>query len=156
MSKDKTSILTLKGSIINSVTYAGYLDVSNNQNGTVGVSGPDSNFEWTVKVNCPIDDSSTTAENFNEYCITALHEYAPDRGGVGHEPTELKFWLKLYITLSTAPGVVYEVAVGQGSSGLKNNWWIGGEAVIYDANGASFAGTVGLSGDSDTINFNTL
>lgn len=153
----KTSVLILKGSVIKSVSYVdGSLRVTDNKNGTVGVSTtPNADFEWKVTVDCDRDGSEDMAEEFNLYCQSAVHEYAPKYGGVGKEPSELNFWLKLNIQLTTGTKT-YEVAVGQGNAGLTNNWWIGGAAVHYDDDGATFAGTVELSGDSDTINLNTI
>lgn len=151
------NVLELKGSIIKSVTYVpDSLVVTDDQDGTVSVSNKSNDdYEWKVTVDCPRDGSESVAEGFNTYCVTAAHEYAPKGGGVGEEPSELNFYLKLKIKLTTG-SEEYEVAVGQGHYSITNNWWIGGEAVHYDDDGATFAGTVGLSGDSDTINFNTI
>jgi hypothetical protein len=151
------NVLILKGSIIKTVTYvSNSLVVTDNKPGTVSIPNtPNSDYEWKITVDCPRDGSESVAEDFNLYCKTAVHEYAPKGGGVGEEPSELNFYLKIIITLAT-DNKEYEVAVGQGHYNLTNNWWIGGQVVHYDNDGATFADTVGLSGDSDTINFNTL
>lgn len=153
---NKESQIYLKGSIISDVTYVNNsLVVSNGDSGTVKISQGSDDYTWKVNIDCPRHSSAETAEGFNEYCKSAAHEYAPSGGGVGTEPSGLNFYLKVNIQLTT--GEEYqEVALAQGSNFSIENCWIGGASINNDSDGATFEGSVGLSGNSNTINFNTL
>lgn len=73
----------------------------------------------TVLVRSGRKKSKEVAE---EFAKKAVNMYAP-HGGKGGAPKELNFFFGL--TLTTEDGTDFDVYLGQGSTGIRNNWWIG-------------------------------
>ncbi len=83
---------------------------------------------FTISFNCNRKSSSSIAASFNAASGGGPCEYAAYDGG--GTPDELHFWFQLTINFTGTNGSgSATLNVGQGRSGLRNNWWLGGSIV---------------------------
>jgi hypothetical protein len=131
-----TNDVKLTSSLIEDISYVdGSLDIPPDQNPklppmigrTIGRVGP----EWKITLLADRKGSSDVAKNFVNKTGGPFHEYAPVGGGTGHKPDGLNFYFSVRITWNIGGvRVTDEVYLGQGRSGTRDNWWIGGNKVV--------------------------
>lgn len=134
---DSTNTVKFTGSCIKNVKFIdGSLYVTGgeptNPNPTVTNSGD----TWSVSVDCEREGSSTTANKYNQQ-ITAggkYHEFGLLSDVSTFLPSKLNLFFQVEITMQHSNGDSFEfknkVWMGQGHTGLRNNWWIGGMNMI--------------------------
>ena len=87
---------------------------------------------YTIEFDAGREASSAVADSYNALCGGQGHEWCT-ASATDSPPSELNFYFGLTLQLVSeeggGPATVY---LGQGSSGLVNNWWIGGEYVDND------------------------
>lgn len=122
----------LKSSFITGVDYV--------DNSLVITSGEDSDpppsidqdgDEWVITLDADRKNSEPPADGFNTASGNGAHEFGTNRVSAGSMPEELNFYFAVTVTLNfQGTSVPTRLYLGQGHSGTRNNWWIGGNAVV--------------------------
>jgi phospholipase C len=141
---------------ISSISYvSGSLVITSGQPSETPPTIEKSGSTYKITLMAGRSDSESVANSFNSAAGGSSKEYAPFRGG--GTPDELNFYFAVTLNLGQSSVTVY---LGQGHSGLRNNWWIGGGAIFSDADTPRLeyqAGTnivtLSISGDNETFEF---
>ena len=118
---------------------------------TAGPSNPYNNG-FSIEFDAGRSDTGPVADSYNSICGGADHEWSTN-SPIDSSPSELNFYfgLNLQLQSKSGPGTA-TVYLGQGSSGLANNWWIGGDCVkgssLKVLCGGQFV-TLSISGNGD-------
>lgn len=162
MSSPSTNILTItddSGTITGMSYFPGSVVVTSGQDSSPPPTVQKNGKIYTISFDCDRKGSSTTAASFNAASGGSTHEYAAYRGG--DTPDELNFWFGLQIEFSTSQGTGTAVLnVGQGHTGVHDNWWLGGSIVnsstpnlIVPIDNTALKLTLPLSGDISEYTF---
>lgn len=85
---------------------------------------------WTLTIGADRSNSAPVAESFNGKTGGSLHNYTNASGD--KSPDELNFYLGVVANFDVAgQSVPMTFYLGQGHYGLSNNWWLGGNNVLY-------------------------
>lgn len=85
---------------------------------------------WSVSIGADRKGSSAVANSFNAKTGGALHNYTNSSGD--KSPQELNFYFGVVGTFSVAgQNVPVTFYLGQGHYTFNNNWWLGGNSVLY-------------------------
>lgn len=162
MSSPSTNVLTItdNSATITGMSYvAGSVVVTSGQKNSPPPTVQKSGKVFTISFDCDRKGSSSVANSFNSASGGSAHEYAAYGGG--GTPDELNFWFSLQIEFSTSKGTGTAILnVGQGHSGVHNNWWLGG-AIVNSAkpdlsipiDNTAFKLTLPVSGDVSDYSF---
>ena len=96
----------------------------------------------TVSVTCQREGSTVTAGKYNQTIAAGgkYHEYGALADVGTLTPEKLNFFFQIEIEMQHADQTAFEFAnkvwMGQGHTGLRNNWWIGGMNMVNLGNGS--------------------
>lgn len=126
-----TNILTITDDSL-TITSMSYLDgsvhVTPGQKYNAPPTVQKSGKVYTISFDCDRKGSSDIASSFNQASGGKAYEYAGYGGG--GTPDKLNFWFSLLVNFTTSKGTGSAILnVGQGHSGTRNNWWLGGSIV---------------------------
>jgi hypothetical protein len=123
-----TNKVTIASSHIQQIRYKnGSLDISDGQPSSPPPAITKNGSTWTIALDAGRDGTESVAVRFTQKAGGEEHMYAPFRGG--GTPEKLNFSFEVTITFKVNNrSVPVDVYLAQGHS-LKNNWWIGGNAV---------------------------
>lgn len=107
---------------------------------------------FTIEFDAGRNDTSPVADSYNSLCGGADHEWSTN-SPIDSSPSELNLYFGLNLQLQSKSGSgAATVYLGQGSSGLANNWWIGGDCIkgssLKVLVGSQFV-TLDISGNAD-------
>jgi 1-phosphatidylinositol phosphodiesterase len=88
----------------------------------------DAGTHWKLEVESGHSGKDDYATAFNRECGGYNHEYVARSWGIHSEPDQLNFCFAVEIGFAFAGGTAVSAVVwfGQGNSGARHNWWIGG------------------------------
>ncbi len=156
-SPDKNVVEVYCNDII-SMTWQGqnYLSVTPGAQYSGTPTAQKSTNVWTITFLCDQDSSTGVAQTFNGWCGGDGHEYCPTSGD--SEPGELSFAFAMECVFAVNGGKYnVQLCFGQGSKGMRNNWWFGShlvvdsqELVVRDSSGKEVA-AYKMSGDTSEL-----
>jgi hypothetical protein len=125
-----SNTVTFTGSMIYAISYIedSFVPVGQGEPPpTISQSG----FEWTLTIPANHNNSSSAAASFNAQSGGPAHEYSEGTWS-DDSPAELHFFFGVTVTVLLYPGQQdITLYFGQGHTGLRNNWWIGGSNVAW-------------------------
>jgi hypothetical protein len=133
MTTTQENLVTIRTLAVSKVEYAGMLHVTSGQpySGDPEVHKTDGGY--VIQFLCGRSTSSAVANAFNTAAGGAYHEFpAPYLSGrpyAAMQPSELNFCFAMNLTFGEVGPVT--VWFGQGHSyTIRNNWWLGGAAIL--------------------------
>lgn len=111
---------------------------------------------WTMNIAADRSNSTPVAQSFTDKTGGALHEYT--NAGGDKSPKQLNFYFGVVATFQVGnASVPMTFYVGQGHYTTNNNWWLGGNNVLYSGgdplfnviSGGSILATYKISGDGN-------
>lgn len=137
-----TNNVTLTGSDITYIEYIeGSFCITEGQTGSPPPQIMQSGSEWTMTIQANRQDSSPVANKFNSVTGGSGHVY-PTWAMTDRSPAQLNFYFGVNVTAGSATVSLY---LGQGHTGLDNNWWIGGSTLAVPSNDVAAQLTIGDS-----------
>lgn len=132
------------GYVISQITYlANSLGITQGQPSSPPPSIVHDGNTFQITLEAGREAAPMTATNFYNTCGGANHEY-DGATTTSSGPGDLNFYfgvvLELQVNGQTGNATVY---LGQGSTGLSNNWWIGGECILVSNEECVFGCLVG-------------
>jgi hypothetical protein len=85
---------------------------------------------WTLEIDADRSGSTGVATSFNGKTGGDLHNFTNASGD--RSPEKLNFYFGVVATFSSGASMTFYL--GQGHYGTSNNWWLGGNNVIYSGN----------------------
>lgn len=162
MSNPSTNILTITdaSATITSMSYVTNTAlVTSGQKSSPPPTIQKSGNVFTISFDCDRKGSSDVATTFNTASGGTANEYAAYGGG--GTPKDLNFWFSLQVNFTTSEGNGTAILnVGQGHSGTRNNWWLGGSivnsskpALVVPINNGALQLTMPISGGVSDYTF---
>ena len=137
-----TNNVTLTGSTITDIEYIeGSFCITDGETGSPPPQIMQSGSEWTMTIQANRQNSSPVATKFNGVTGGAGHVY-PSWAMTDRSPAQLNFYFGVNVTAGSATISLY---LGQGHTGLDNNWWIGGTALVVPSIDVAAQLTIGDS-----------
>jgi hypothetical protein len=134
--------VTLTGSDITEIDYIdGSFDITAGQASSPPPQITQSGSEWTIGIQANRENSSLVAKKFNSVTGGAGHVY-PTWAMTDRAPAELNFYFGINVSVGADTVSLY---LGQGHTGLDNNWWIGGSALAVQSTDVAARLTIGGS-----------
>jgi hypothetical protein len=132
--------VTLTGSDITEIDYIdGSFCITDGQAGSPPPQIVQSGSEWTITIQANRESSSAVASNFNGLTGGAGHVY-PTWAITDRSPAQLNFCFGINVSAGSGTVSLY---LGQGHTGLDNNWWIGGSTLAVQSIDVSAQLTIG-------------
>ncbi len=114
---------------------------------------------WTASIGANRKGSSAVANSFNGKTGGSLHNYTNSSGD--KSPEELNFYFGVTATFNVSGSsepVPVTFYLGQGHYSFNNNWWLGGNMVLYSGgdplfnviSGGSILATYKISGSGNS------
>ena len=134
MPTSRSNKVKLKNETIDSINYIDKsLVITSGQPSTTPPKISNSGDTWTIEINCGRKGDSSVAKKFVSACGGSGHAYCPS-SFMDNEPGKLNFYFGVRIGFKLGGTVYYEdIYLGQGHTGARNNWWIGGNNVAHDS-----------------------
>jgi hypothetical protein len=134
--------VTLTGSSITEINYIdGSFDITEGEASSPPPQITQSGSEWTIGIQANRQNSSLVATKFNSVTGGAGHVY-PTWAMTDRSPDQLNFYFGINVTAGADTVSLY---LGQGHTGLDNNWWIGGSALAVQSIDVAAQLTIGGS-----------
>lgn len=143
--------VTLKADAITGVRYIdGSFAISSGQPSQVPPSITRDGPTWTIDAYCGRHKTEAVATGFNGLTGGASHLLGllstSDR-----QPAELNFYFGLIVDVKVGDDTFsLTLYTGQGSSGTRNNWWLGGGALV-NHDGRALVPIVGPNGETRQV-----
>jgi len=163
MSSPSSNVLTItdNSATITNMSYVeGSANVTPKQSFNTPPSIQKNGKVFTICFECDRKGSSDVAQAFNSSSGGVAHEYAAYRVS-DDVPDKLNFFFTLKLDFTTAQGSgSATLNVGQGHTGTRNNWWIGGAIVdssrpglVVPVDNTAFNLNIPVSGDVSEYTF---
>jgi hypothetical protein len=134
--------ITLTGSDITEIDYIeSSFDITEGEASSPPPQIVQSGSEWTITIQANRETSSQVANEFNTLTGGAGHVY-PTWALTDRSPAQLNFYFGINVSTEADTVSLY---LGQGHTGLDNNWWIGGSALAVQRIDVAAQLTIGSS-----------
>lgn len=153
MASSHDNQVTIKCGSISSISYiSNSLVITGGQPSSPPPAISQSGDNWSITMKCGRKGSSTVGSQFTS-----------KSGGIGHvispyswsdkSPSDMNFYFGVNVCFSIKNETFYtKLYFGQGHTGLRNNWWIGGENVAVQYNSVGIiAIPSGLGGEVNEV-----
>ncbi len=126
-----SNTFTLTCSDITAMSYlAGSFEITEDEKASPPPTFSKKDSTWTIEIDADRKGSSAVADAFNMKTGGSLHNFTNSSGD--KSPKELNFFFGVVATFNVAGrSVDMTFYLGQGHFTFNNNWWLGGNNVLY-------------------------